>query len=131
MLKRNGVYKARFVVRGDKQQPRIDYEYTFATIVRLETFRTVLALIAAWGLEAYSFDVVIAFMNAPIKAPSLIYVAPPKGYETKDDDGQLLVWLLRRVLNGLKQWARLWYLEILSTMKKYGFFPLPSDPCLL
>lgn len=47
MLKRNGVYKARFVVRGDKQQPRIDYEYTFATIVRLETFRTVLALIAA------------------------------------------------------------------------------------
>lgn len=92
-LKRNGIYKARFVVRGDKQRPRINNEYTFATMVRPETFRTILALIVAQGLQAYSYDVT-AFMNALIDAPSTIYVAPPKVYETIDIDGQLLVWLL-------------------------------------
>lgn len=51
-IKWNDTYKARFVVRGDKQQPGVDFEDMFAAVVRPETFRVIMALIAALDLEA-------------------------------------------------------------------------------
>ncbi|CAM6097308.1 unnamed protein product [Calypogeia fissa] len=129
--KRNGIFKARFVVRGDKQRPGMDYSDTFASVVRLETFRMVMALIAAYNLEAHCWDIVTAFLNALIQAGLLLYVHPPPGYETYDADGNLLIWLLLRALYGLKQAPRLWYQELTAFLITNGFLVLPSDPCVL
>lgn len=46
-VKRSGIYKARFVARGDRQCPGEDYEDTFAFVVRLETLRVIFALLAS------------------------------------------------------------------------------------
>ena len=37
-------HKARMVSRGFTQQPRIDFNETFASITRMDTIRTVLAI---------------------------------------------------------------------------------------
>ena len=44
-------YKARVIVRGFKQQYRIDYQETFALVVRYDTLRALLAKAAVEDLE--------------------------------------------------------------------------------
>lgn len=130
-IKRSGRYKARFVIRGDKQRPGIDYEETFASVVRPETLRALFAMIATKDLEAQSYDVICAFLYALMTSGIFIYVRPPQGYETYDSFGNLLVWLLLRALYGLKQSPRLWYQELIQFLLGHGFRTLPSDPCVL
>lgn len=130
-VKRNGVYKARLVARGDKQRPGMDYEDTFSNVVRPETLRTIFAMTAARNLEAHCVDVVTAFLHSLMEAERVIYIRPPPGYETYDESGQMLVWFLLRALYGLKQANRLWYLTITNYLRLHGFTSLPSDPCVL
>lgn len=127
----SGIYKARFVARGDKQRPGEDFDDTFASVVRPETFRTLMALIAPDDLEAKSFDVVTAFLYALMAGQAPIYICPPAGYEKYDKEGRLLVLLLLKALYGLRQSPRLWYLEITTYLALHGYIPLPSDPCVL
>ena len=39
-------YKARLVAKGYEQQPRIDFNETYALVICMETIRTILALAA-------------------------------------------------------------------------------------
>lgn len=127
----SGLYKARFVARGDKQRPGEDFQETFASVVRSETLHTILALVTTHNLHAKAFDVVTAFLNALMEGQAPMYVRPPPGYEEYDEAGQLLVWLLSKALYGLRQSPRLWYLEITKFMAAHGFSPIPADPCVL
>jgi hypothetical protein len=63
-IKRTGVYKARFVARGDKQRPGSDYEQTFAQVVRPKTWRIIMALIAVQDLHTHAVDVMTASRTA-------------------------------------------------------------------
>ncbi|CAM6128070.1 unnamed protein product [Calypogeia fissa] len=127
----SGLYKARFVARGDKQRPGEDFLDTFASVVRPETLRSLMALVNSGDLEAHAFDIVTAFLYALMQGQPPIYVRPPPGYETYDEEGRLLVLLLLRALYGLRQSPRLWYEDISAFLGAHGFLPLPSDPCVL
>jgi hypothetical protein len=50
------------VARGFSQQYGVDYEETFAPIVRLESLRILLAIAAAEDLEVHQMDVVTAYL---------------------------------------------------------------------
>jgi hypothetical protein len=130
-VKRNGHYKARFVARGDKQRPGSDYTEIFANVVRPETLRLLFALICYYNLEAHCVDIMTAFLYTLMASEHPIFVRPPPGYETFDSQGRLLVWLLLKALYGLKQANLLWFLTLTGHLKEFGFFSLPSDPCVL
>ena len=59
----NKKYKARLCARGFKQREGIDYNETFARVVRYDTIRTVLAVAASEDLEAMQFDIKTAFLH--------------------------------------------------------------------
>jgi hypothetical protein len=55
--------KARLCIRGDKQTPDIDYFETFAFVVRYNTFRFLIAKVAAKDLDLDYVNVKTAFLN--------------------------------------------------------------------
>jgi hypothetical protein len=114
-------FKARLVVRGDLQQV---YEDTYAATLAARIFRFLVALMAAFGLKAFQYDVLNAFLNAEVNRK--IYVQTPEGYV--DQFGPLL--RLWRALYGLKEAPLLWYNSLCASLKKMGLKPVPGIPCL-
>jgi hypothetical protein len=130
-IKRTGVYKAHFVARGVKQRPGTDYDEIFANVVRPETLRLILAVVPILDLFADCVDIMTAFLNTLMPSDQPTFLRPPPGYESYDNQGQLLVWLLLRAIYGLCQSNQLWFLTITKFLGLHGFAPLPSDPCVL
>ena len=63
---KNGTFdknKARLVARGNHQRPGIDYDESFARVIRLESLRTLLALAASNDLEIVQFDITSAYLH--------------------------------------------------------------------
>ncbi|GJR65081.1 retrovirus-related pol polyprotein from transposon TNT 1-94 [Tanacetum coccineum] len=58
--------KARLVVKGYRQEEGIDYDETFAPVVRLEAIRIFLAYASYMGFTVYQMDVKSAFLNGTI-----------------------------------------------------------------
>ncbi|UYV81278.1 hypothetical protein LAZ67_20000641 [Cordylochernes scorpioides] len=60
-------HKARLVAKGYSQQYGIDYEETFAPVVRQSTIRMFLALAVEYNLIVHQMDVQSAYLNGEIK----------------------------------------------------------------
>jgi hypothetical protein len=128
-------YKARLVIKGYEQVPGEDFDETFAPVARLETFRLVLALAAANGLQIHQMDVVTAFLNPDIDGE--VYMELPPGVENSwlwpESTDQIqeiphdAICRLLKALYGLKQAPRLWFKHIDSFLKKLGFHPSDND----
>jgi hypothetical protein len=113
-------FKSRLVVRGDLQIPTLQDNY--AATLAARTFRFMMALVAAYDLDAEQLDAVNAFVNSPID--DLIYVELPYGYKKK---GRCL--RLQRALYGLKQSPRLWQKELKQFLESREFKQLGDEPC--
>ena len=74
-------HKARLVAKGYAQLEGIDYEETFAPVAKMETIRTIFALVAQNKWTIYQMDVKSAFLNGYVEEE--IYVAQPQGFEVK------------------------------------------------
>lgn len=93
-------HKGRLVAKGFTQRKGIDYNQTFAPVVRFESLRMLLALAAHDRMDMTQFDVKTAFLNGTIEEE--IYMSQPEGFE----DGTGRVWRLKKGLYGLKQSPR-------------------------
>jgi Reverse transcriptase (RNA-dependent DNA polymerase) len=60
-------YKARLVIKGYAQRPGYDYMETFSPVVRMDTLRAILALVAEKGLKMQQMDVKGAYLNGTLK----------------------------------------------------------------
>ena len=59
--------KGRLVARGNYQCPGIDYGELFSPVVHLESFRTILALVAVRHLDVIQFDITLAYLHGTLK----------------------------------------------------------------
>ena len=117
-------YKARLVAKGFSQIPGIDYDETFAPVVRMETIRLLFALAARYNFDIHVVDVIGAYLNG--KLDEEIYMQQPELYH----NGTTYVWKLNKALYGLKQSGRVWNLELNSSFVSHGYTRLLSDQCV-
>ena len=119
-------YKARLVAKGYTQVVGVDYQETYASVVKMSTIRVALSLAAINNLEMVQADAVSAFLNSKLVEP--IYVEQPQGYG--DLSKQHLVFMLNKALYGLKQSAYEWKKTLDEALHDIGFVMTTGDDCL-
>jgi len=75
-------YKAHWVVKGYKQQFGIDYDQTFVSVVKPQTYKTLFTLAAHYDLEVNQMNVTTTFLYGFID--QVVYVKLPHSYELFD-----------------------------------------------
>jgi hypothetical protein len=125
-LKALGVYKARFVARGFSQKQGIDFDDTYAPVLRLENLRLLLAHAVQNGYVIHSMDINNAFLQANLHEE--VYVTQPEGFI--DPNRPHHVFKLKRALYGLKQAPLAWNRTLDAFLIKIGFVAAQADPCL-
>jgi hypothetical protein len=116
-------YKARLVAKGYSQQHGIDYNETFAPVVKFSSLRTLLALAAKHNLEIEQMDFVTAFLNGDLKED--IYMKQPEGFIEPGKEN--LVLKLKKSLYGLKQAPREWNNKLHECLHQKGFKRVEAD----
>jgi hypothetical protein len=93
------------VAKGYSQVECLDFDETFAPIVRLESIQLLLVYATHHDFKRYQMDVKSAFLNSPIKEE--VYVEQPSGFESEEYPNH--VYKLHNALYGLKQAPRVGY----------------------
>ena len=109
-------YKARLVAKGYSQRPGFDYNEVFAPTFRYAAIRTIIALAAQNDLYLHSVDISHAFINGDLD--ETIYMRQAEGFHTGSPNE---VYLLLKLLYGLKQAARVWNKKLHTTLIAMGF----------
>ncbi len=117
-------YKARLVARGFTQVPGMDYNETFSPVLRITSFRALLATAAQFRLIVHQMDVRTAFLHGDLHEE--IYMEQPPAYTSKDHPNY--VCKLVKSLYGLKQSPRQWYEKFTTCMTNLGYLRFLSDP---
>ena len=117
-------YKARLVARGFTQVPGMDYTETFSPVLRITSFRVLIAIAALFGFLLHQMDVRTAFLNGDLQEE--IYMTQPDGgyLSTQHPD---YVCRLLKALYGLKQSPRQWYQRFHQCMVTLGYTRFQSD----
>ena len=119
------IHKARLVAQGFSQVALVDYDATFAPVVKSVSVRllAVYATLNGWHLE--TFDATRAFLWGDLTR--VIYMRCPPGY-TPSLPGA--VWRLLKSLYGLKQASRVWYKLLRKVLEDLGFVRSNFDHAL-
>lgn len=113
--------KARICVRGDLQAE--SEEEKRAATLAARTFRTIMALVAAFDLDTTQYDATNAFLNAFLDED--VYVSLPDGFKAKGK-----IWKVIRALYGLRRSPRLWQKDLSATLQEFGLQAVNEDQCL-
>jgi hypothetical protein len=100
-------YKARLVVKGYLQVAGVDYQETFAPVMRAKTLRILLGVANQNSYHIHQMDVKTAFLYG--KLDEEIYMEQPEGYIKEGQETK--VCKLKKSLYGLKQAPRVWNRE--------------------
>lgn len=143
--------KARVVAKGFSQRPGIEYNETFAPVVRMESIRAIIALAAQYGMIVNQCDVTTAYLNGTLKEtvhmeiPEYTSEVLQRIISTEPDSSKIRakakdmlkeikykdkVCLLRKALYGLRQAGRSWHERLSHEMNRSGLIRSSSDPCI-
>lgn len=117
-------HKARLVVKGYAQQHGIDYDETYAPVVRHTSIRYLLAIAVKRDLIIHQMDAVTAFLQSDLD--ECIYMHQPECFH----DGSQKVCRLKKSLYGLKQASRVWNSKLNEALVQMGFVRSSADPCV-
>lgn len=119
-------YKARLVAQGCSQKYNIDYQETFAPVVRHSTIRILLAIAVKYKLLVNHIDIVAAYLNGDLEDD--VFMEQPPMFEDAKNAGQ--VCKLTKALYGLKQSGREWNKKVTEILQQIGFNRCKSDSCV-
>lgn len=114
-------FKARLVVRGFSQQHRVDYNETYALMLKFETFRTLLAIAAVEDLELHQMNIKNVYLASELEEQDL-YMQVPEGLKVEGK-----VCKLNKDLYDLKQASRVWNKVIKKTLSGMKFYSIDRD----
>ena len=128
-------YKSRCTSGGHRQKHGIDYDETFAPVVRYSTVRTLLAVAASRNLHLHQMDVDTAFLYGELSEDDPdVFMEVPEFYPIPEQLQHIprnrLCVKLRKTLYGLKQAPRKWYNKLNTALEEMGFTRSAHDPCL-
>ncbi|KAL9250769.1 Retrovirus-related Pol polyprotein from transposon RE1-like protein [Drosera capensis] len=118
-------HKAQQIARDFTQDYSIDYEETFAPIVRITSVRSLFAVAAVRHWDLFQMDAKNAFLNGYLFEK--VYMKPPPGYDHPPNK----VCRLRIALYDVKQALRAWYSKFHSTLRQLDFTTSSYDSVLL
>jgi hypothetical protein len=113
-------FKARWVVKGYEQRYGIDYNETYASVVKAMSYRAIYVICAALNYEIWQMDFITAFLNSLMD--SIVYVEQPHGFVIGN-----AACLLLRALYGLKQAPRVWYETLYGFLSTVGYTRTHAD----
>jgi len=116
-------FKARIVAKGYSQVKGLDYDETFAPVIRYDSLRLIIALALHLGLDMSQADIKSAFLNGDLNKEA--WIMPPPGIGL---DGKVL--RLLKSLYGLKQALLAWFERLSSALTELGFLSCSFDPCV-
>jgi hypothetical protein len=119
-------YKARLVAKGFSQQPGIDFDETFAPVIRRENIRMLISLAAMNDWDILHLDVKTAFLNG--KLDETIYMSQPEGSVQSGNENK--VCLLQKAIYGLRQSSRAWNNTIHNFLLNLGLKQCKNEPCI-
>jgi hypothetical protein len=126
-------YKARLVAKGYSQRAGIDYQETFAPVIRMSTFRVVVGIANAMGFLLDQCDVETAFLLPTTTEEIYMQRAPLLDGLVLDgygDDDYRIVCRLLKTLYGLKQSAHEFNKLITKVLVSIGFRQSKVDSCV-
>jgi transposase InsO family protein len=118
-------FKARLVARGFSQQEGLDFEDTFAPVIRLESLRVLFAIAVLYGLKAHLLDATNAYVGSQIDKQ--IFMEMPQGIDPSTHEPGDVCEILQS-LYGLKQSAYLWNQKVKKFVTSIGFRQSTADP---
>jgi hypothetical protein len=116
--------KVRVVALGNTQTYGVDFEETFAPVVRAECINFILSFAVEKDFQIHHMDVETAFLNGSLKEE--IFMEIPEGL----DKPKGKVWKLNKSLYGLKQSPRCWNERFTKYLLSQGMSQSDQDPCL-
>lgn len=117
-------FKARYVAKGYSQLHGIDYNDTFAPVVRHASIRFLFAVAVKLRMKIHQLDVVTAFLQGDLK--ETIFMEQPDSYH----DGTKKVCRLNKPIYGLRQASRQWNIKLDTALKSFGLKRCRNDPCI-
>ena len=121
-----GKFKGRLVAKGFNQQYGVDYDETYAPVVRFSSIRAILAFAIQKDMIIHQMDVVSAFLNGTLKEE--VYMEQAEGYVKRGQED--LYCKLNKSLYGLKQSPRLWNETLHQFLTDKDFVRAEADPCV-
>ena len=115
-------YKARWVVYGFEQREGIDFNETFASVIKPISYKAIFTLAIALDQELEQMNIKIAFLYGNVE--ETIYITQPIGFESR---GKYKVYKLKKALYGLKQSPRVQYNTLVAFLTELGFKPITAD----
>lgn len=117
-------YKARLVAVGCSQREGIDYTESFSPVLKIESFRALMAIANTKKMCIKQYDIKTAYLYGSLDKP--VYMEQPEGfiYRKKED----YVCKLEKSIYGLPQSGRYWNDEFDGVLRNVGLKNIPEDP---
>jgi Reverse transcriptase (RNA-dependent DNA polymerase) len=110
-------YKAKLVTKCYTQMYGIDYEETFAPVAKMNTVQILVSIVVNKNWTLHQMNIKNTFLQGILEED--VYISLPPGYTQENTSN--LICRLNKLIYGLKQSPRAWYVKLISHLLSSNF----------